>query len=361
MIRPHSPIQLGIILIFFVTFFLGITPAQAYIIEPKLQIPIPQVQFSEAATDPETGILSIPHLADYVSGLYSYLVGIAGIIAIAMIMYGGMTWIFAGGGEGIKKAKEIIVHALIGLVLALGSYVILFTLNPDLVSFKALELQTIARLPFPEIDEGDVVTEGGALPPGVVAPTWRHDTFNCDSIPPEAGVLPLSSTVRIPDLPNIDEGGQSVHASLLAPLEALSRKIGEVNEVQGKEYLIAITSGYRSYGRQVELWCGQRGSCFKKYPSTQERKKFCAVPGFSNHGYGIALDVVLLEGGSLVTNVGSVTQCDFAEGPIGILANLFFAADPGWVRYEREIWHFEYNPTTTEFRGQYTGYPAKCR
>lgn len=95
----------------------------------------------------QVGILSqdkVQNLAQYVGLVYQYLVGIAGIFAVAMIMYAGMKWIFAGGDASkISAAKETINHAMIGLILALASYLILNTINPGLVSLQVPEVRTL--------------------------------------------------------------------------------------------------------------------------------------------------------------------------------------------------------------------------
>jgi hypothetical protein len=54
-----------------------------------------------------------------------------------MIVIAGFEWLTAAGDSGkIKHAREKITNALIGLVLALGSYTILNTINPALLSLQ---------------------------------------------------------------------------------------------------------------------------------------------------------------------------------------------------------------------------------
>ncbi len=90
-------------------------------------------------------------LADYIGTVYAFGVGIVGVLATVMIMFGGWQWIFAGGNEKIiGSAKEYITSAIIGLVLALGSYLILFTINPQLVELTDLNVWKIIA---PEIEE----------------------------------------------------------------------------------------------------------------------------------------------------------------------------------------------------------------
>lgn len=76
-------------------------------------------------------------LIRYVQAIYKFFVGIAGVIAVFMIVFGGVTWLFSGGSpEKIGRAKEIIVGSMIGLLLAVGSYTILYNINPSLVQFQ---------------------------------------------------------------------------------------------------------------------------------------------------------------------------------------------------------------------------------
>lgn len=86
-------------------------------------------------------------MGEYMSALYKFSVGIAGILAVVMIAYGGIVWTFSGGDSGkIGKAKEIIVGAVIGLALALGSYLILSTINPKLVILHTDKLTPIHQI-----------------------------------------------------------------------------------------------------------------------------------------------------------------------------------------------------------------------
>lgn len=81
-------------------------------------------------------------IGQYIKNIYNYAISIVGIVATIMLMFGGFTWLTAGGsGEKVGKARDIIFGALTGLVLALTSYTILTLVNPDLVNFKVVKLQ----------------------------------------------------------------------------------------------------------------------------------------------------------------------------------------------------------------------------
>lgn len=102
-------------------------------------------------------------LGDYIGGIYKFFVGIAGILAVIMIAIGGLLWLFSSGDSGkITKAKEIIIGAVVGLILVLGSYLILNTVNPALVSFKPLDVGVIGKAHVSDFCEPDaaVIVDG---------------------------------------------------------------------------------------------------------------------------------------------------------------------------------------------------------
>lgn len=83
------------------------------------------------------GADTVTDAADYIARIYRYTVGIGGILATVMIIFGGIVYLTAGGNTGrIGEAKEYISNALIGLVLLFTSYLLLQTLNPDLVKLS---------------------------------------------------------------------------------------------------------------------------------------------------------------------------------------------------------------------------------
>ncbi|MDD5290510.1 MAG: pilin [Patescibacteria group bacterium] len=87
-------------------------------------------------------------LGKYIQAIYNYAIGIVGILAAVVLMFGGVIWLTAGGSpEKVNEAKAWIGASLSGLVLVLCSYMILNTINPDLVSFKPIEVQTIEKMP----------------------------------------------------------------------------------------------------------------------------------------------------------------------------------------------------------------------
>jgi hypothetical protein len=55
--------------------------------------------------------------------IISAVLGVIGSLALLMVIYGGFTWMLAAGSsEKIKKGRDIIVWAILGLVVIFTSY-----------------------------------------------------------------------------------------------------------------------------------------------------------------------------------------------------------------------------------------------
>lgn len=73
----------------------------------------------------------------FIQQIYKYAVGVASILAVVMIVIAGAQWTASGGNsEVITGAKKRITGALLGLLIAYGSYFILNTVNPALVNLR---------------------------------------------------------------------------------------------------------------------------------------------------------------------------------------------------------------------------------
>ncbi len=101
----------------------------------------PQIAIGSFVGDMEIDSDSI---GKYIMEVYKYLIGIVGILATVVMMIGGVIWITSGGNASlVGNAKAWISGALMGLVLALSSYTLLHTINPDLVSIKNLDIKSV--------------------------------------------------------------------------------------------------------------------------------------------------------------------------------------------------------------------------
>lgn len=73
----------------------------------------------------------------YLSGLYTFLISVVGIVAMGAIVIGGARYLTsAGNPSAIEDAKYTINSAIYGLLLAITSWVIINTINPDILVLK---------------------------------------------------------------------------------------------------------------------------------------------------------------------------------------------------------------------------------
>lgn len=86
------------------------------------------------------------NLTTYLPGIFKLAIGIAGVLAVIMIVIGGVQYLSTDAISGKSDGKEKITNALIGLLLAIGAFVILNTINPGTLSLT-LGLKPISLTP----------------------------------------------------------------------------------------------------------------------------------------------------------------------------------------------------------------------
>ncbi|MFA6099907.1 MAG: hypothetical protein WC750_03445 [Patescibacteria group bacterium] len=123
------------------------TPVTNQLVVPKLNIAIPGLVF---ATDyyEEGGALYVPFLGQYISAFFKYILGVGLVATAIMLVWGGMLYLFGSTGLQVSDAKKKIIDAIIGMIIIIGSYVILANLNPNLVSPPGIKIGIIKAKPY---------------------------------------------------------------------------------------------------------------------------------------------------------------------------------------------------------------------
>ena len=86
-------------------------------------------------------------LANYIGAIYNYGLAIAGILATIVLMGGGVIWLTSGGDSGkITQAKELITGSITGTLILVCAWVILNTVNPELVNLKKINQDGIGSI-----------------------------------------------------------------------------------------------------------------------------------------------------------------------------------------------------------------------
>jgi len=76
-----------------------------------------------------------------IAWFYYFIIGISGLAAFVMLIWGGIAWMTSTGDPSkIGEAKDRIYSAFLGLIIILASYLILNTINPDLIMLNLPEL-----------------------------------------------------------------------------------------------------------------------------------------------------------------------------------------------------------------------------
>lgn len=382
--------------------------ADASIDAPVLEIPIPGLELSAAVR--ANGQVTIPWLAQYIGGVYTFLLSIVGVLAAVMMVVGGFEYLTSGGDKGrIGKGREKIMNALTGLVLALSSYVILYVINPNLVAFDGLKVGAVQTQLYESEerahDEGDVYQESAVTPgapgpgagglPGKVCKSEGEcrpycKDANCIATLGQDGKARVTcDSSKFPQsAPGIIDASQAVNAK-----QAFSGQVGisaaqagdkvsttvrdgliRAGKIADREgYAIVMTDGFRTLPEQFELVCTRIIKADYWRATKPDVAKALvdgigiavAWPGSSLHGAGFAADIQLnKKGGSQVVCSGccDVEGQDQYKDPSKLFDKIMTEA--GARRYSNEIWHYEFGaPASVQPRCTYPDcpWPPSCK
>ena len=123
-------------------------------------------------------------IGQYISGAYDFLIGICFALAIIVIVINGFQYVLTAIGGKKAEAKDTITRAVIGILIAVGSYALLYTINPELVQ-PTLQLSPLAAPNAMPSNNG-----------GAISPAQPTGTASTNSSAPQVGPTadPTSST-----------------------------------------------------------------------------------------------------------------------------------------------------------------------
>lgn len=99
--------------------------------------------------DPKTNLpkTCVADFTEYVSWFYRFFAGVVGMLAAVMVLYGGYQWMTAGGNAShVQQAKTTMYSSLIAIVLTLGTYLILNTINPQLTNLSVRGITNVKQI-----------------------------------------------------------------------------------------------------------------------------------------------------------------------------------------------------------------------
>jgi len=81
----------------------------------------------------------LPALPDYIVAIFNFALMSIGIICLGAFIYGGFSYLTsAGSPSAMNDAKDRIFSALLGLIILFSAWLILHTINPELVLLDTL-------------------------------------------------------------------------------------------------------------------------------------------------------------------------------------------------------------------------------
>jgi len=136
------------ILFFLCLLFLFLGACFIFAQARELEIKYPVIPGIEIPATTET-VLPV-----YVKYIFNLAIMIAGIVAFGALVFGGIRYLTSGGSPSAQKdASGQIAAAFFSLIILLSSYLILFTIDPELVVFSSPSLE---KIPSPDLSPPSV-------------------------------------------------------------------------------------------------------------------------------------------------------------------------------------------------------------
>ena len=108
------------------------------------------------------GVPATSKLSEYIPAVFKLSIGIAAVLAFVMITFGGIMYATSDAITGKSAGREYITNALWGLLLVLGAYAILYTINPKILKFDLnLQRPTITTPAGAAVAVGGTIAGGG--------------------------------------------------------------------------------------------------------------------------------------------------------------------------------------------------------
>lgn len=142
------------------------------------------------ATD-TSAVLNLDCFLDLLSGVSKLILGLTGSLALLYFVYGGIVLLTSGGVEArITNGKTILSHAIIGVIIIFGAYLLVVTIEKIVgVQYKDPTNSGLNK----SIDPNKINTTP-------TAPTTQSDKFYCYqpvNAPPVSGSKELTKTWKM--------------------------------------------------------------------------------------------------------------------------------------------------------------------
>lgn len=265
-----------------------------------------RVAFADPINIGAPSFVSANSPASFVSGLYAYALSIAGALAVIMIVYGGVKYVASGGSVSARSdAMDIIKNAIFGIVLLFGGYIILYTINPNLVNIKNPNLPSappLKTLGF--VSSTPPTSPGGSTGDCSISDSPSAADYHVVTF---AGSNEETGTVytwSFGDGSPSDTGQQVAHTFPANGVFTVSLNTSATNQTTGQVVTHSCTM-------QETIGTGGSGNC--QIPSSGA----CSIAGLQSYGgycfgggINTAAGVCQVESSGNVTVASGVDKCD---------------------------------------------------
>lgn len=165
---------LKLIFLFSLIFLVFLWFSCSCLAQRELEIEYPEI-LGEKPETVETG------LPEYVKYIFNFAMLIVGLVTLSALIWGGIHYLSSAGDPSkLKTAKEQIFAAILGLVILLSSYLILASINPQLLIFEFPSLTPIISpegepSPQMEIENVALIVEELPLSQSVKNGVWEEE------------------------------------------------------------------------------------------------------------------------------------------------------------------------------------------
>lgn len=130
----------------------------------------------------------------YLSQIYLWFMGFVGIAALFAFVVGGIMWMLSTSFTSTATARKWIINGIWGIALAAASYLLLYTINPDLVE-HGFDLQRIINRLAPS-PEPSTARPSGAVTSAGSCPTTSCTRLAAASVPVKPGACRAASALE---------------------------------------------------------------------------------------------------------------------------------------------------------------------
>ncbi len=193
----------------------------------------------------------------YINAVVRLAIGLIVVFAVVMMIIQGFQYLTEGSISGKAMSKQKLTNALIGVLIALGMFIILATINPNLLNLE------------PQIDQVDV----------------SFDDENGDSGAPLGQDTPGQKTS-----PKCPEGFRDVSGIMVC--QKIAGNVEKLVAAAKADGFDITGYGFRDPAKQIEIRrknCGTSNYDIYEKPSRQCTPP-AARPGSSRHENGFAID-----------------------------------------------------------------------